>query len=53
MDVKPDDEIFRGLPFCDYGYESDSDLEDEEGDEDEKEGLGDRDNNSVDANNVG
>lgn len=33
MDVKLDDEIFNGLTFDDYGYESDSDLEDNDGDE--------------------
>ena len=53
MDVKLDDEIFRGLTFGDYGHESDSNLEDEDGDEDEKEGSGGGDNDSVDANNVG
>ena len=43
MDVKLDDEIFGGLALGDYGYESDSDLEDEDNDEDNE------DDNSIGA----
>ena len=52
MDVKLDDEIFNGLALGDYGYESDSDLEDEVNDEGEKEDS-DKDDKSIDADITG